>query len=76
MASNGRWDGSTGGIEPAERKPDMVLQVDKRRLGKKEIVLLDMKDLLILSAERDAVLEKLRGYEPGVVAGTSLVASS
>jgi len=59
-----------------ERKPDMVLQVDKRRLGKKEMVLLDMKDLLRLSTERDAELVKLRGDEPGVVAGTSLVASS
>ena len=76
MASNGRWDGSTGGIEPLERKPDIVLQVDKRRLGKKESVFLDMKDLLRLSTERDAVVGRFRGNEPGVVAGTSLVASS
>lgn len=54
----------------------MVLLVDKRRLGKKERGVLDLKDLLRLSTEFDAVLEKLREGEPGVVAGTSLVASS
>lgn len=71
MASKGRCDGSTGGREPEERRPDIVLLVDKRRLGRKERPLLDMKDLLRLSAEPDAVVG-----EPGMVAGTSLVASS
>ena len=75
MASNGRCDWSTGGREPEERRPDMVLLVDKRRLGRKERALFELKDLLRLSTEPDAVLEKLRG-EPGVVTGTSLVASS
>jgi len=77
MASNGRCDGSTGGREPLERSPDMVLLVDGRRLVKIGRPALDLKDFLPkLSAESDGVLTKLRENEPGVVAGRSFVTSS
>lgn len=77
MASNGRCDGSTGGREPLERRPDMVLVIDRRRLVKIGRPVLDMKDLLPkLSAEPDGVLTRLRENELGVVAGMSFAASS
>lgn len=71
MASNGRCDGSTGGREPPERGPDLVLLADKRRLTKLGRPFLDLQDFLPrLSIESESA------PEADVVTGTSFAVSS
>ena len=80
MASNGRCDGSTGGREPPERKPDLLLLIDGRRLVRVGRRLMDPKDFPPkLSTETDGGLAALREGDTGGLVGDigmSFVASS